>query len=368
MAKLLNETAIIQALHEKHKLDNTTECANKSDKMSSEEYAKEKKKSGFKKDDWKWDSKESLYLRVGKKDEDVTPPATDPKVEPIVEEDDEGEDGIEDFVDELIYQCPECEANFSSYIELIGAIVCPECGAEITPIFVGDVEEVTESVIPAEGETPALTEVIVKIRGGKVVKLRKKRRPGYKIINGKPIKMKSSERMKRSKNAKKNRRKMHSASANIKRKKSMKIRKRRGLDDNFKVNEALLIDLMNEAIEGIYETISDTFVVPEIDSIKECFMDEEDNLVVEAIVKYDDGAEDTVEIVVEKFNKESGEFNVTESTDMFGEGTIKLSLNIIGESIEPTEFSYDIKVGEKSITESFIVESVEPTPTATPAV
>jgi len=44
--------------------EHTTNLDEKSDKLSSAEYQKAKKRKGFNKKDWKWNSKEGLYNRV----------------------------------------------------------------------------------------------------------------------------------------------------------------------------------------------------------------------------------------------------------------------------------------------------------------
>ena len=44
--------------------EHITNLDEKSDKLSSAEYQKAKKRKGFNKKDWKWNSKEGLYNRV----------------------------------------------------------------------------------------------------------------------------------------------------------------------------------------------------------------------------------------------------------------------------------------------------------------
>ena len=71
---------------------------------------------------------------------------------------------------------------------------------------------------------------IDRIRGGELQKrVKVATRPGHKIVNGKEVKMKASEKLARKKGAKKGARKRKSGKAGAlrKRKKSLRLRKRR---------------------------------------------------------------------------------------------------------------------------------------------
>lgn len=356
-----NESSIIRALHESSKI-NLLKASN----LSSAEYEKAKKLKGFNKDDWKWDPEQECYTRVEECDDnddkkENVDPSNEHEDNKVNDIQGDAEDKVEDdFIDDEVYQCTSCKEYFTSSIELTGNVICPNCREDVAPVFIGEVDDVEfdESAKPnAKGEL--LSEVIVKIKGGKVVRLKKRPRKGYKLVNGKYVKMTPKERMARKKQGKKMSRKPVKAATIRKRKKSLKKGKARGLYDNFEVNEDVFKDLVNAAYDDIYSDISEQYVVPQVDHIVESFMSEEDELVIEAVVKYDDGIEEEVQFVVEGFKYETGEFTISESTETFGEGTVKIKFDVANESISPLELSYDIKVDNKQLSESFVVETEE---------
>jgi len=177
------------------------------------------------------------------------------------------------------------------------------------------------------------------IRGGKLVKLnpktvklkikKAKRGKGFKILNGKIVKMTASERMRRKKAMKKVNRK---GSTKRKRAKSMRKARRIGLVASLDFNRPVHIDevatanCINEALNEVFDNFED-YIPFEITEITEAIYDAEaDKLILEASIEYEDGEID--EATFEVNDVLTGTAQLTESSG----DKLDLPVRILAES------------------------------------
>lgn len=189
---------------------------------------------------------------------------------------------------------------------------------EVRPEYVGRVTRVLESE-DEEDEEDEVTEARVRVSNGKVIRLRgKKRKKGYKRVNGKYVKMSAKEKRSRAKNLKKARRKANTSSAKRKRAKSM--RRRGKMNASYSIDENLVVENINESIESFYDGLEDKYHVPTFENVSRVAV-KGDNLIIEGLVSYDDGASETVRFIIENF--EEGESTVHQDlgSSIFGEGS-----------------------------------------------
>lgn len=153
------------------------------------------------------------------------------------------DEAYDDYVGELAYECPDCGETFASDFGLVEC-VCPECDKIVRPLFLGEIEDVEE-------ESEDMTEAVVKVVGGKIVKLAKQAKAGFKRVNGKYVKMSQKEIRARKKSIKKAGKKAHTGTADVRRSKS--LRKRQAVLSNMELETSEMVDVLNQAVSEVYQ-------------------------------------------------------------------------------------------------------------------
>lgn len=258
------------------------------------------------------------------------------------------------YIMDQMYQCPECGDYFSAPMKFTGECSCPDCGATITPTYIGEVDEVTESTDESDD---SLNELQIKVTGGKVVKFAKAAKKGYKRIGGKLVKMTSKEKAARKKAGKSLARKGlgNKGAAKMKRKKSMK--KRSSMNSSMNVDEGILMNMLNSVIGDVMEHYKDTYYGFKVTDIKEAVFDSSANtLTLESVVTYEDNDTSDAKFVIEGFGTD--ELSVKETEGILSlEGLSINAKGSINEScIDLTEMGYKLTIGDDTFEESFEVE------------
>ena len=207
-----------------------------------------------------------------------------------------------------------------------------------------------------ETEEQDVTEAIRKVRGGKVVKLKKAPKKGYKVIDGKYVKMSSKEIAARRKAIKKAQRKSHTGAAKLARRKSMKLRLRKGLNDCFKFDEQAFQHLMNASLDNIFESASNEFYSFTVESVNSATF-KDSNLVLECSIGYADGVTASGTFTIDDFDYTSG----TESSNLLDEikGSMSVDLVVENGAVIPEKFGHDVVVSGEQISEAFVFESLK---------
>lgn len=252
----------------------------------------------------------------------------------------------DEYFNEYIYQCPNCEEYFDSGFEIIGEVVCPNCFATVTPMYQGELEDVAESM--------RLNEVTIRVSGGKVIKMKKPKKKGYKRVKGKYVKMSSKEKRARVKSIKKAQKKSRTSTAKKKRARSMKVRRKK------KLNDSLFRDLINTAADSISESIHNS-KTSEVHKVTGCQYDEEKgDLVIEAVIKRNGQfSPRKAKFIIESFVMESGTYRMIDTHNALGVGRKSIDIDIEVEEDQLTfeGISFELRDGDKVLLrESFIVE------------
>ena len=284
------------------------------------------------------------------------------------------EDYLED--DELVYACPECGEEFESD-EPLDVCICPYCDAEIAPEYIGTEDELDDddmTVADPYDEDPYdpyeecddydedcdpdrnLQELKKKtvIRHGKKVK-KVVGKKGYKVVDGKLVKMSAKEKRARAKAGKKN---IKKAQKKGKRMKAKSMKKAMALNNSLDLNfeEYSFMDLMNGVIGDVMENYG-KYEGFKIVSINEATMSENDTdtLTVEATVQYDNGKTDTAEFMIEGLTSDDGTVEITEMNQIFNPYglTVTGTLDETYNTVAISKMSYELRNRRLDLSESF---------------
>ena len=218
----------------------------------------------------------------------------------------------------LVYRDPSNNAYFVTEGR-VRKITSPFNEAvEVRPEYVGRVTRVLEPEEDEEDEDE-VTEARVRVSNGKVIRLRgKKRKKGFKRVNGKYVKMSAKEKRSRAKNLKKARRKANTSSAKRKRSKSM--RRRGKMNASYSIDESLVVENINESIESFYDGLEDKYHVPTFENVSRVAIKGE-NLILEGLVSYDDGVSESVRFIIENFKEGESTVHQDLGSSIFGESS-----------------------------------------------
>lgn len=248
--------------------------------------------------------------------------------------DEELEELLSDIEDELADREAEIDAELDVECD-------PELDTECDPVDENEAGKISF----AGGKKHKITQ--------KQLRLAKKKKKGYKLVNGKRVKMSAKQKRALAKNAKK----LHrgSAAKRAAKRRAKTMRANASVDfDQIYANENAFLTLINGVITDFFNESSEDYAPFEVISVNEGTV-RGNKFFFECTARYADGEETEATFVLT--GRPDGYYDVTESNDVFDAENIEITgtYHMNGNKFVFDTMGYRMDTGDEIVTESFRV-------------